>query len=207
MPPLPATFVKGVVSLAGLPEAPVPEVAVSGRSNVGKSSLLNLLFATRKPLAKVSQTPGKTREINFFRVEDRYHLVDLPGYGYARVPANVSRKWQTLIHDYLDTRRQLAGIVQLVDSRHDPTALDQEMLAWLVAESVPTLLVATKTDKLKRNARTKALAELSRAYPSMRVVGTSVTNKDGRSLVLNWIDEAVAGWTGRRPSKRDLAGG
>jgi GTP-binding protein len=202
---LPATFVKGVVSLANLPGAAFPEVAVSGRSNVGKSSLLNVLFGYRKALAKVSQRPGKTREINFFRVGDRYHLVDLPGYGYARVPPDVSAKWRELVRGYLEGRQQLAGIVQLVDARHGATALDLEMIDWLTRARVPTLLVATKVDKLKSRARAEALRALSRAHPAFHVVGFSAVGRDGRQEVLAWIDRTTATWSGNRPGS-DKAG-
>jgi GTP-binding protein len=202
---LPATFVKGVVSLADLPAAALPEVAVSGRSNVGKSSLLNVLIGSRRALARVSGQPGKTREINFFRVGDRYHLVDLPGYGYARVPPAVSAKWRGLVQGYLESRRQLAGIVQLVDARHGPTELDVEMIAWLVQAEVPALLVATKVDKLKSGARAEALRALSRAYPAFAVAGFSTVKREGRAEVLAWIDRATAAWPGSR-SVRDEAG-
>ncbi|GJM44378.1 MAG: putative GTP-binding protein EngB [Gemmatimonadota bacterium] len=191
---LPATFVKGVVSHAGLPPAPFPEVAVSGRSNVGKSSLLNVLFGGRKALAKVSQRPGKTREINFFRIGDSYHLVDLPGYGYARVPTAVSEKWRVFVKEYLETRQQLGGIVQLVDARHGPSAQDREMIEWLAGHTVPALLVATKVDKLKSNARATALRELAKNYPGMDVVGFSSVTRVGRTEVLAWIDRAAAAW-------------
>jgi GTP-binding protein len=195
---LPATFVKGVVSLSGLPAAPFPEVAVSGRSNVGKSSLLNTLFGGRKALAKVSQRPGKTREINFFRVADRYHLVDLPGYGYARVPVAVSEKWRAVVKAYLESRNQLAGIVQLVDAKVGPTAQDREMIDWLSRAGVPALLVATKVDKLKSRARGEALRDLSRAHPGFDIVGFSSLKKEGRSEVMAWIDRTVDAWTGSR---------
>jgi GTP-binding protein len=191
--PFPAEFVKGVVSPEGLPAARVPEVAVSGRSNVGKSSLLNVLFK-RKALAKVSQRPGKTREINFFRVGDRFHLVDLPGYGYAKVPANVSRKWAALVEAYLETRAQLAGIVQLVDLRHGPSRQDREMLEWLAAVAKPSLLVGTKADKLKRGPRAAALAELKRDWPAFEVVAFSAVTRDGERDVSRWIERVVDAW-------------
>ncbi len=198
---LPATFVKGVVALDGLPRAPIPEVAASGRSNVGKSSLLNVLFH-RKGLAKVSGTPGKTREINFFSVEDRYHLVDLPGYGYARVPVEVKRKWGQLVQDYLESRDQLAGVIQLVDIRHGPSQQDRDMLAWLAAGNRPGLVVATKADKLKSGARAAALRELRGEWEpaGLPVVAFSAVTRDGRKEILGWIDRTLADWKdgGRR---------
>ena len=196
---LPATFVKGVVSLDGLPRAPVPEVAASGRSNVGKSSLLNVLFR-RKGLAKVSGTPGKTREINFFSVEGRYHLVDLPGYGYARVPVEMKRRWGQLVQDYLESRDQLAGVIQLVDIRHGPTQQDRDMLEWLEAGHRPGLVVATKADKLKSGARAAALRTLRGEWGDLPVVGFSAVTRDGRRDILGWIDRVLAAWQDGGPA-------
>src|SRR5262245_38599055 len=119
MQPLPATFVRGVATLGDLPAARLPEICVCGRSNVGKSSLLNVLFGI-KGLARVSRTPGRTQEMNFFSIGGRYHLVDLPGYGYARAPAAAKGRWGDLVRGYLDEREQLTGLIQLVDARHDP---------------------------------------------------------------------------------------
>jgi len=189
-------FVKGVVSLDGLPKAPVAEIAASGRSNVGKSSMLNVVFG-RKGMAKVSQTPGKTREINFFQVADRYHLVDLPGYGYARVPVKVREKWAGLVESYLETRQQLAGLVQLVDARHAPTAQDREMFEWLAGARFPSLVVVTKVDKLKAGARAAALAKLAAELEpyGLVCVGFSAVTRVGRKDVLRFIDDAVAAWS------------
>ncbi len=196
---LPAKFVKSVASLDGLPRAPMPEVAASGRSNVGKSSLLNVLFG-RKRLAKVSGTPGKTREINFFSVEDRWHLVDLPGYGYAKVPISVKQKWAGLVEDYLASREQLAGIIQLVDARHGPSRQDRDMLEWLAREKKPTLVVATKMDKLKRNARSATLKQLTSDWEGsgFSVVGFSTETREGKREILRWIESALGAWRGRR---------
>ncbi len=192
MSSLSGSFVKGVVSFDGLPKAPIPEIAVSGRSNVGKSSLLNVLFG-RKGMAKVSGTPGKTREINYFSIADRWHLVDLPGYGYARVPEAVRRKWALLVEEYLRRREQLVGVVQLVDARHGPSQQDREMLEWLVSEKRPALLVATKTDKLRSNARHTALRELVSEWgpAGLTVVGFSAVSRDGKREIIRWIDATL----------------
>jgi GTP-binding protein len=203
MSALPVAFVKGVVSLDGLPKAPIPEIAASGRSNVGKSSMLNVVFG-RKGMAKVSQTPGKTREINFFTIGDRYHLVDVPGYGYARVPTKVREKWAVLVESYLETRPQLGGLVQLVDVRHGPSAQDREMIEWLAGARFPSLIVATKTDKLKKAACAAALKKLAAELEpfGLPCVGFSAVDRTGRREILRWIDEAVSAWTDAGPEEK-----
>lgn len=193
--PLPVTFVKGVVRAEDLPRAPRPEIAASGRSNVGKSSMLNVVFG-RKGLAKVSQTPGKTREINYFDVGGRYHLVDLPGYGYARVPDAVRRKWGDLVRSYLETREQLAGVLQLVDARHGPTALDREMLEWLRTRGLPVVIIATKMDKLRKSAAAQAVRSVEREVAGWPVIPFSAVTRDGRRSVLAWIDGVLEDWRG-----------
>ena len=154
-------FLGGQASVSGWkPVSELPEIAFSGRSNVGKSSLLNVLVR-RKSLARVSSTPGKTREINFFRVNDAFHLVDLPGYGYARVSKAARNAWRPLIEGYLRTSEHLRGVVQLIDARHPPSDDDQRMMQFLASLGVPTIVVATKVDKLKRSERDAALAVLA----------------------------------------------
>jgi GTP-binding protein len=131
------------------PETALPEVAFAGRSNVGKSSLLNTLVR-RKTFARVSGTPGKTREINYFEINRRFLLVDLPGYGYARVSKERRAEWRPLIESYIRGTPQLRGVVQLLDVRHDPTVEDQQMFEFLADVGTPTLVAATKIDKLTR---------------------------------------------------------
>ncbi|MEX0842855.1 MAG: ribosome biogenesis GTP-binding protein YihA/YsxC [Gemmatimonadota bacterium] len=149
------------------PTAPLPsdlpQIAFAGRSNVGKSSLINtLLRRTRKAIARVSGEPGKTRAINFFRVNDAFFLVDLPGYGFARVPASVRESWKELVEGYLARKDGPQGVVQLIDARHEPTALDLEMMEYLAGLGVPAIVALTKVDKLKwsqRAARIKGLTD------------------------------------------------
>lgn len=143
------------------PESKWPEVAFAGRSNVGKSSLLNRLVK-RKRFARVSNTPGRTREVNFFLVNDSFVLVDLPGYGYARISKERRAEWKPLIEGYLRASTELRGIVQLLDVRHDPTGDDQQMLDFLASLGVPTLFALTKIDKLtaaQRQARIRSLVD------------------------------------------------
>ena len=141
-----------------VPEA-LPQIAFSGRSNVGKSSLVNvLLLRTRKKLARVSGEPGKTQSLNFYRVNDHFFLVDLPGFGYAKVSAKVRASWKTLIEQYLEGERMLRGVVHLVDARHDPTVTDRQMVSYLAERKLPTLVVLTKMDKLKKAQRKNSIA-------------------------------------------------
>ena len=148
-------FLGGMASLTGWrPDARLPEVAFGGRSNVGKSSLLNTLVR-RKAFARVSRTPGRTREINFFAINDAMVIADLPGYGYARVSKESKQAWQPLIEGYLRNSPALRGVVQLLDVRHDPTSDDLATLDFLAELEAPTIVVLTKTDKLG----TKALAD------------------------------------------------
>jgi GTP-binding protein len=154
-------FLGGMASAGGWrPVSRLPEVAFAGRSNVGKSSLINRLV-NRKKLARVSNTPGRTREINFFRVNDDFVLVDLPGYGYAKISKTTRAAWGPLIAGYLRGSPQLRGIVQLLDARHDPTRDDLQMLEFLAELEVPTIIVATKTDKLPRARIAERVHELA----------------------------------------------
>ena len=145
------------------PEPQLPEIAFAGRSNVGKSSLLNALVR-RKAFARVSRTPGRTREINFFRVNDRFMLVDLPGYGYAKISKERKSAWRPMMEGYMRGSPYLRGVVQLLDVRHDPTSDDRIMLEFLAELGVPTLIALTKVDKLGRDARAKRITELCTAY-------------------------------------------
>lgn len=157
-------FLGGMASPAGWrPEPTLPEVAFAGRSNVGKSSLINRLLR-RSKAARVSNTPGRTREINFFRVNDQFVLVDLPGYGYAKVSKDKKSEWKPMIEGYLRGRETLRGIVQLLDVRHDPTNEDIQMLDFLSEVGVPTMIVMTKTDKL---AKVQAAARIAAIVSSL----------------------------------------
>jgi GTP-binding protein len=140
-------FVLGAVNLRQLPRNGKREVAFLGRSNVGKSSLINKLCA-RKSLARQSAEPGKTRELNYYLINKEFYFVDLPGYGYAKVPEQVRSSWGKLIEQYLKSRSQLSLVVQLVDARHEPTELDMMMVGWLDYYTIPFLVALTKADKL-----------------------------------------------------------
>ena len=136
------------------PHHMLPEVALAGRSNVGKSSLINRLV-NHKKLARTSSKPGKTQTINFYQIDQKFYFVDLPGYGFAKVPDHVKDEWGTMIETYLFNRRNLEGVILLVDARHKPTNDDQMMYDWLLEMRVPTIVVATKVDKVKKSKRQK----------------------------------------------------
>ena len=154
-------FVTSVAQPDQTVPADLPQVAFSGRSNVGKSSLINtLLQRTRKKIAHVSGRPGKTQTINFFRVNDAFYLVDLPGYGFARVPAKVQEQWKRLIEGYLEGPHGPRGVVHLLDIRRGATDLDLEMLDYLARLGMPTLVVLTKADKLGRQKRVETVREV-----------------------------------------------
>lgn len=145
-----AAFVTSAPSLKEAPTWTLPEIAMVGRSNVGKSSFINTLVG-RKNLAKTSNTPGKTRLINFYEINEAFSLVDLPGYGYAKVSKTMQAQWQRDLQTYLEKRRNLILVIQLIDARHGPQDSDEQMLAWLEHREIPTVLVLTKADKISRN--------------------------------------------------------
>jgi len=187
-------YAGSIVEPGGPSPGRLPQVAFSGRSNVGKSSLINtLLRRTRSRLAHVSASPGKTRALNFYRVNDRFFLVDLPGYGYAKVPESVRDQWSELTDWYLRQSGQVRGVVHLVDARHPPTALDQAMVEHLAEIGLPTLVVLTKTDKLKRKEREGSIA---RALESLdldesQLLPFSSKTGEGRETLLEALEDLI----------------
>ena len=186
-------FLGGLASVGGWrPPAELPEIAFAGRSNVGKSSLLNRLVR-RKAFARVSNTPGRTREINFFKVNGAFVLVDLPGYGYARVSKTRRAEWRPLIEEYLRQSASLRGIVQLLDARHDPTDDDRVMFDLLADIGVPTIVVVTKTDKLaapKVRERLHALA-VELELDEHQVIPFSAVTGSGRDELAEAVVELL----------------
>ena len=170
------------------PESPLPEVAFAGRSNVGKSSLLNSLVR-RKSFARVSRTPGRTREINFFRINNGFVFVDLPGYGYARVSKEKKAEWRPMIESYLRRTSQLRGIVLLLDIRREPSDDDRAMLDFLAEVEVPTIVALTKTDKLSKAAAHEQATVITRslALESEQVIPFSAQTGEGRVELLEAI--------------------
>ncbi|MBM9519847.1 YihA family ribosome biogenesis GTP-binding protein [Desulforhopalus vacuolatus] len=152
-------FLLSVHNLKQLPEEDFPEIAFAGRSNVGKSSLLNTLLA-RKKMVKISARPGKTQGLNFFQIGDDVRFVDLPGYGYAKVPQGMQNAWQALITSYLEERKCLKCVVVIVDIRHEPKLLDSQLIDWLRDQKIPFLVVYTKIDKVSGSALGKNARQL-----------------------------------------------
>lgn len=174
------------------PKTKIPEYAFIGRSNVGKSSLINMLTG-RKDLARVSKSPGKTSMINYFRVDDNWHLVDLPGYGYAKVSKKQRAKWENMIERFLITREQLACTFLLIDSRIPFQKIDREFMNWLGERKIPFVLVFTKTDRIKpaeREEKIKSLkAEMLEHWEELPTVFiTSSTKREGKEELLTFIE-------------------
>jgi GTP-binding protein len=193
-----ARFVISAAQAHQFPGDGRPEIAFAGRSNAGKSTLLNTLL--KKPgLAKTSKTPGKTQLINFFDLNGQFYFVDLPGYGYAKVGKAIKRRWQSLITRYMAEREPLALTVLLVDARHTPTQQDHEMIDLLAEAEVPTLVVATKIDKVRPAQRQKALKRLRGELElddEAIIVGSSSISKDGLRELWTAIDECLGLRTG-----------
>ncbi len=184
-----AAFYKSVTRLEDLPKDNFPEIAFAGRSNVGKSSLLNTLMG-HKGLARTSATPGKTREINFFIINSKFYFVDLPGYGYAKVSKSLKAKWAGLLEDYLKDRQNLKLVALLIDARHPTTSLDLEMQEFLSFYGRHLAIVRTKTDKLNQSMQSKAKKETERAYTDYDfILDFSARNGSGKKQLLSQFDD------------------
>jgi GTP-binding protein len=189
-----AEFLQGVVDLRQLPKNELREVLFIGRSNVGKSSLLNRM-CNRKNLARSSVTPGKTREINYYIINNALYFVDLPGYGYAKVPEQMRAGWKKLIEDFLKRGHPIALAMQLIDSRQEPTPLDLMMMDWLEYYEVPYLLILTKADKLPVSKLAKQLEVYRERFKwnladgcCRGIVPFSIVSGDGRNELLKYIE-------------------
>lgn len=186
-----AEFIKSAFSENDWPPNSGPEIAFMGRSNVGKSSLINSLLGVRS-LARTSATPGRTQSLNFFLINKRFSFVDLPGFGYARVPKNIRATWGEMVTSYLAKRSQLVLSIQIVDSRHEPTKLDLQLHDWLEHSAKPRLIVATKSDKLSNNELRESLSRLKRVFNEDSVVIYSAKTGRGRDQVWHSIENALA---------------
>jgi GTP-binding protein len=191
-----ARFVTSAPDIGHCPAPDRPEVCFAGRSNVGKSSLINALL-NRNNLARTSNVPGKTREINYYDIDGSWYLVDLPGYGYAKVPKTERERWQREIDRYLIERKNLNLIIQIIDIRHEPTALDQDFTYWLAEYQRPFCIVLSKADKIGIARRTEAIARAERTIDEMNievpVLAVSAEKGDGieelRELISEFTEE------------------
>ena len=177
-----------------LPENTLPEIAFSGKSNVGKSSLINALM-NRKALARTSSQPGKTQTINYYNINEELYYVDLPGYGFANVPKHVKEKWGKMIENYLNTSEQLKAVFLLIDIRHDPSENDCNMYKWIVSNGYNPVIIATKLDKLKRSQvpkHVKAIKTKLDVMPGTIIIPFSSTSKQGREEIWDLIEQLIS---------------
>ncbi|KRN02802.1 ribosome biogenesis GTP-binding protein YsxC [Levilactobacillus senmaizukei DSM 21775 = NBRC 103853] len=188
-------LVMSAVDPAQYPTTGYPEIAFVGRSNVGKSSLTNVLI-NRHSYARTSSQPGKTQTLNFYNVEDQLYFVDVPGYGYAKVSKAEREKWGQMIETYLTQREQLRGVVSLVDARHAPTEADVQMYQWLAYYDLPTLIVATKGDKVARGKWNQTMSQIKKTMDlpnTDNIVVFSAPKKIGNDQVWDWIEQQAFG--------------
>jgi GTP-binding protein len=185
-----AEFLKSAFEEQDWPRDSRLEIAFLGRSNIGKSSLINSLLGVRG-LARTSRTPGRTQSLNFFLINDRFRFVDLPGYGFARVPEAIRKRWQKLATDYLAKRRQLVLSIHIVDSRHKPAELDLQLHDWLEHHQKSYIIVATKSDKLSHNELRKNIERYKSMFKADKVVTYSATTGVGREELWTKIEAAL----------------
>ncbi len=185
-----AEFLKSAFQESDWPTDSKPEIAFMGRSNVGKSSLINSLLGVRG-LARTSSTPGRTQSLNFFTINDRLRFVDLPGFGYARVPKPLRTSWGEMVTSYLAKRKQLVLSIHIVDSRHEPTKLDLQLHEWLQHSAKPWLIVATKSDKLSNNELKESLGRVKRVFSIDRVVAYSAKTGRGGGELWRGVENAL----------------
>lgn len=187
---LSAEFIKSAFEKSHWTTDGLAEIAFLGRSNVGKSSLINSLLQ-RKGLARTSNTPGRTQSINFFLINEKFYFVDLPGYGYARVSKTMRSDWGKMAEEYLAERRELALCIQLIDSRHEPTNLDLQLNEWLGFYAKNHIVVATKADKLSNNQLNKILRQTESHFPASKVIAYSSVTGKGRDALWSEIETAL----------------
>jgi GTP-binding protein len=184
-------FILSAVSEVDFPAQGIPEVVFAGRSNVGKSSLINRLAGNSK-LARTSSTPGKTQSINFYRLNDSFFFVDLPGYGYAKAGKSAVQQWKRLIDQYFRNRESVALAVQIIDSRMPPTQSDLQLAEWLERLNIPYMLVATKSDKLSRNQQREQSRIISNSFGGQPVVMSSAKTGEGCKEIWKRVLQATA---------------
>ena len=187
-----AEFIKSAFKETDWPQDAKPEIAFLGRSNVGKSSLINSLLGVRG-LARTSNTPGRTQSLNFYLINERFRLVDLPGYGYAKAPKALKAEWSAAAENFLAKREHLVLSIHVVDSRHEPSKQDLQLHEWLEYHEKPHLIVATKSDKLSNNELRRSIDRAKHALKTNQIVTYSATLKRGREEVWSAIEESLKG--------------
>lgn len=185
-----AIFVKSLTDIRQKPAELLPEIAFAGRSNVGKSSLLNAIL-NRKKLVKTSSTPGKTQLINYFEIDQKYYFVDLPGYGYAKTPKKVSASWRKMMEDYILNSAELKFVCLLIDARHDLQLSDQQMSDWLNYNNIPYIVVLTKADKLSKSKFKQQRSAFEKMYPDHHVVPFSININPYKEALVALIIELI----------------
>lgn len=187
-----AEFIKSIYDLRALPNSVLAEFVFVGRSNVGKSSLINVI-CNKKKLAKIGSVPGKTRQLNYFLINEKFYLVDLPGYGYAKVPEQIRAGWRKLVEDYISERSNVKLVFVLIDSRHEPTYLDELMVSWLEYYEIPFGIVLTKSDKISANKMQKQIYRASKIVNNedlcIDYIPFSTVTGEGKYEVLKLVEE------------------
>jgi len=185
-----AGFIGSFYTMDQLPKDRRAQIAIAGRSNVGKSSLLNRLLGKKKKLAKVSSTPGKTQSLNFYLINEQFYLVDLPGYGYAKASKSARARWRELIEDYLTSEKRLIGLLLLLDCRRDITEEDQQLVAWLTERQLPVLVAITKSDKLSKDKVNRKVRQVESEL-EIGAIPSSTLSGLGKNELMNAIHELV----------------
>ncbi len=185
-----AEFIKSAFEQAHWTDDQLPEISFLGRSNVGKSSLINSLLS-RKGLARTSNTPGRTQSINFFLINEKFYFVDLPGYGYAKVSKTMRADWGVMAEEYLSERDELKLSIQLIDSRHEPTKLDKQLNEWLIFNQKKHIVVATKADKLSTNNLNKSMKVIKTVFRKSRIIAYSSEKGLGKDAVWQEIQASL----------------
>lgn len=187
-----AKFIKSAEKKSDFIKDSLPQIAIVGRSNVGKSSLINLLTNNKK-MAKTSSTPGRTRLVNYFNIDNKIYLVDLPGYGFAKASKNITTAWDKVMNEYFVDNEQLKLVMLLLDCRHEPTNLDQQMLDYLAENEIPAVLVLTKIDKLSKSELNKNIDKISKIlrYNKTMIIPTSAEKKIGVERIEQLLDEYI----------------
>lgn len=189
---LSAEFIKSIYDLRALPNSVLSEFVFVGRSNVGKSSLINIV-CNKKKMAKIGSVPGKTRQLNYFLINEKFYLVDLPGYGYAKVPEQIRAGWRKLVEDYISERSNVKLVFVMIDSRHEPTYLDELMVSWLEYYEIPFAVVLTKSDKISSNKMQKQIYRASKIVNNedlcIDYIPFSIISGEGKYEILKLIEE------------------